>query len=94
VALGFPSGFETISDFSAQLEQLVIYGLPETYFTDYVKSLQAVTADPVQKAAGNYMLPQKALVVVAGDRKVIEAGVRALNLGMVRTLSIQEVLGE
>jgi len=94
VALGFPSGFETISDFSAQLEQLVIYGLPETYFTDYVKNLQAVTADPVQKAAGTYMLPQKALVVVAGDRKVIEAGVRALNLGMVRTLSIQEVLGE
>ena len=72
----------------------MIHGLPETYFTDYVKNLQAVTADPVQKAAGTYMLPQKALVVVAGDRKVIEAGVRALNLGMVRTLSIQEVLGE
>ena len=45
LAFGFPSNFETISDFSAQLEQLIVYGLPETYYADYVKNLQAVTAD-------------------------------------------------
>ena len=47
VALGFPSEFETIGDLSAQLEQLVVYGLPETYFAEYVKNLQAVTAEAV-----------------------------------------------
>jgi zinc protease len=94
VAFGFPSQFETISDFSGQLEQLVIYDLPENYFTDYVKHLQAVTADAVLKAANMYIQPDRFLVVVVGDRKVIEPGVRALNLGMVRTMSIQEALGE
>jgi len=94
LALGFPSQFETIGDFSAQLEQLVVYGLPDNYYADYVKNLEAVTADAVMKAAAKYIHPQRFLVVVVGDRKVIEPGIRALNLGMVRTMSVQEALGE
>jgi zinc protease len=94
IAFGFPSNFETISDFSAQLEQLIVYGLPESYYADYVKNLQAVTAEAVQKAAATYIQPQRFLVVVVGDRKVIETGIRALNLGTVRAMSIQEALGE
>jgi zinc protease len=94
LAFGFPSNFETISDFSAQLEQLIVYGLPDTYYADYVKNLQAVTADQVQKAAATDIQPPRALVVVVGDRKVIEPGIRGLNLGMVRTMSVQEALGE
>ena len=94
LAFGFPSQFETIGDFSAQLEQLIVYGLPETYYADYVKTLQAVTADAMLKAATTYVQPEKFLVVIAGDRKAIEQGVRALNLGMVRTMSVQEALGE
>ena len=94
VAFGFPSNFETIGDLSAQLEQLIVYGLPDTYYADYVRNLQAVTADAVLKASATYIQPQKFLVVVVGDGKVIEPGIRALNLGMVRTMSIQEALGE
>jgi zinc protease len=94
VALSFPSNFETIGDFSGQLEQLIVYGLPDTYFENYVRNLQAVSAEAVQKAAATYIQPQRFLVVVVGDRKVIEPGIRALNLGMVRTMSIEEALGE
>jgi predicted Zn-dependent peptidase len=94
IAFGFPSSFETISDFSAQLEQLIVYGLPDRYYEDYVKNVQAVTADAVQKAAATYIQPQKFLVVVVGDRKVIEPGIRSLNLAPVRTISVQEALGE
>jgi predicted Zn-dependent peptidase len=94
IAFGFPSNFETIGDFSAQIEQQLVYGLPDSYYADYVKNIQAVTADAVAKASATYIQPQRFLVVVVGDRKVIEPGIRALNLGMVRTMSIQEALGE
>ena len=94
VAFGFPSNFETIGDFSAQIEQQVVYGLPDSYYADYVKNIQAVTAEAVAKAAATYIQPQRFLVVVVGDRKAIEPGIRALNLGMVRTMSVQEALGE
>ena len=94
IAFGFPSEFETIGDFSAQIEELIVYGLPDSYFADYVKNIQAVTAEAVLKTATTYIQPQRFLVVVVGDRKVIEPGIRALNLGMVRTMSVQEALGE
>jgi zinc protease len=94
IAFGFPSNFETIGDFSAQMEQLLVYGLPESYYADYVKNIQAVSAEAVLKMATTYIQPQRFLVVVVGDRKVIEPGIRALNLGMVRTMSVQEALGE
>ena len=94
LAFGFPSQFETIGDFSAQLEQLVVHGLPDTYYADFVKNLQTVTREAMLKASETHIQPDRFLVVIAGDRKVIEAGVRALNLGMVRTMSVQEALGE
>jgi zinc protease len=94
IAFGFPSNFETIGDFSAQIEQQIVYGLPDSYYADYVKNIQAVTAEAVAKAAATYIQPQRFLVVVVGDRKAIEPGIRALNLGMVRTMSVQEALGE
>ena len=42
----------------------------------------------MQKAAATYIQPGKFAVVVVGDRKVIEAGVRALKLGPVRVLTV------
>jgi hypothetical protein len=33
-------------------------------------------------------------VVVVGDRKVIEQGIRALNLGPVRVMSVDEAVGQ
>ena len=42
-ALGFPSAFETTSGMAGRLADLVVYGLPETFFSDYVPKIQAVT---------------------------------------------------
>jgi zinc protease len=92
VALSFPSEFETITDLTAHLEEMAVYRLPDTYFSQYVANVQAVTAAAVQKAAATYVQPDKFAVVVVGDRKAIEAGVRALNLAPVRTLTVDEVL--
>jgi predicted Zn-dependent peptidase len=93
LALGFPSEFETIQDLASQIEQMIVYKLPEDYFEKYVANIQAVTAADVQKAAATYIQPGKFDVVIAGDRKAIEAGVRSLNLGQVRILSVQEAIG-
>jgi predicted Zn-dependent peptidase len=94
VALGFPSQFETIGDLSAQIEQLVVYGLPDDYFASYVTNVQAVTAGAVQKVAATYIQPDRFVVVVVGDRAAIEPGIRALGRGPVRTLSVAEAVGE
>jgi predicted Zn-dependent peptidase len=92
LALGFPSGFETIADLSANLEELVVYGLPDDYFERYVARIQAVTSADVARAAATYIQPQRLAVVVVGDRAAIEPGIRALNLGPVRVMGVDEVV--
>ena len=92
VALSFPSEFETIGDLTAHLEEMAIYKLPDTYFSQYIANVQAVTAAAVQKAAATYIQPEKFAVVVVGDRKAIEPGIRALNLAPVRALTVDEVV--
>jgi len=92
LALGFPGDFETIGDLAARLEELVIYGLPDDYYADYTAKLNAVTAADVQRAAAAHIRPDKLAVVVVGDGRRIEAGIRALNLGPVRMVAVDEVV--
>jgi predicted Zn-dependent peptidase len=92
ITLGFPSEFETIGDMTARLEEAAIYGLTDTFFSGYVSNVQAVTAAAVQKAAATYVQPNRFVVVVVGDRKAIEAPIRALNLAPLRVVSIDEAL--
>jgi zinc protease len=93
VSLRFPSGFETTSDISRRLEEALIYHLPEDYFSKYVQNIEAVTAADVQRVARKYIQPSRFVVVVVGDRKVIEPGIQALNLGPIKTLGIDDVFG-
>ncbi|MGH9349945.1 MAG: M16 family metallopeptidase [Vicinamibacterales bacterium] len=94
LALGFPADFETAGDLSRRIEDLIVYRLPEGYFEQYVAKVQAVTPAAVHKAAASYIQPAKFAVVVVGDAKSIEAPVRALKLGPVRVMSVQEALGQ
>jgi zinc protease len=92
IALGFPAEFETSTDLSRRLEELVVYRLPEDYFERYVPNVLAVTAAAVQQAADRYIQPSRFAVVVVGDRKSIEPGIRALNLGPVQVMTVDEAL--
>jgi predicted Zn-dependent peptidase len=93
ITLSFPSEFETIDDLSQHLEEMVVYKLPDDYFNQYAKRIEAVTSANVADASAKYIQPAKFKVVVVGDRKVIEPGIRALNLGTVKTMSVVELLG-
>jgi zinc protease len=93
VALRFPGGFETTGDVSRKLEDALVYHLRDDHFSQYVQNIQEVTAADVQRVAQKYIQPGRFVVVVVGDRKKIEPGVRALNLGPIRIATIDEILG-
>jgi len=92
IALSFPSEFETITDLTGHLEEMAVYKLPDTFFSQYIANVQAVTAAAVQKAAATYIRPDKFAVVVVGDRKRIEPGIQALKLGALRAMSVDEAV--
>jgi predicted Zn-dependent peptidase len=94
VALGFPQDFQSVAQIAGQLAELVTYDLPDDYFNNYIQRILAVTKDDVQRVAKKYLDPEKVAVIVVGDRKEIEKSVRALNLGPVQVMTIDEVLGK
>jgi len=93
VALRFPGSFETTGDISRRLEDQIVYHLPDDYYAKYVQSIQAVTAADVERVAKKYIQPDRMAVVVVGDVKTVEPGIRALNLGPIHTMAADEVLG-
>lgn len=92
LALQMPRSFETTGSVGGSLAQIFVYDLPQDYFATYIERVRAVTAADVQRAAERYIQPDKFAVVVVGDRKVIEPGVQALNLGPIKTVEIADVM--
>src|SRR4029077_3861681 len=93
IALQFPSTFETTGDVSRRLEEMIVYHLPDDYFSRYRQNLEAVTPADVQRVAQKYVHPDRVAVVVVGDRKTIEPGIRALNLGAINILTVEQIFG-
>jgi zinc protease len=75
----YPAAFETVGAISNQLANLVVYGLPDSYFNDYIGKVNAVTLDDVNRVATKYLDPSKMAIVIVGDRKVVEGGLKELG---------------
>jgi zinc protease len=92
LALQLPRSFETSRGTANALAQAYVYDLPADYYTTYAEHVRAVTAADVKRAADKYIQPDKFAVVIIGDRKVIEPGVKALNLGPLTVIEAAEIL--
>jgi zinc protease len=84
---GFPRGFETPEQISSRLTDIVLYNLPDSYFNNYIANVQAVTIDDLRRVSSKYLDPSKMVILVVGDRKAIEKGLRSLpEVGSTTTL--------
>jgi zinc protease len=92
LALQLPRTFETTRRVASAFSQIFVYSLPADYYETYGEHVAAVTTADVKRAADKYIQPDKFAVVIVGDRKVIEPGVRALNLGPVSIVTAEEVM--
>ncbi|HUF48223.1 MAG TPA: pitrilysin family protein [Vicinamibacterales bacterium] len=91
-ALGFPASFETTAGVAGNLSELVVYGLPETTFEEFVPKIQAVTSADLARAAKQYLQTDKFAVIIVGDLSTIEKPIRDGNFGPVRVLTLDEIL--
>ena len=80
--MGLSSRWESSDAVTSAMEEIVTYGLPDTYFDSYVQRIRAVTPD-MALAAGRKLIPAQNLAwVVVGDRRRIEAGLRELGMDL------------
>jgi len=78
---GFPRGFETAQQVTRAVAQLALYDLPDSYFSDFVPAVNAVTIDDVLDAARRYLDPAAFTTLVVGDPDAIGSSLAALSLG-------------
>jgi zinc protease len=78
---GYPRGFETAQQVARSVARLALYGLPDTYFEEFVPRVQAVEAADVTRVAPKYVDPARAVALVVGDYQAIAESLRPLGLG-------------
>jgi len=76
---GFPRTFETPEQLTNRLTDVVLYGLPDDYFNNYIARVRAVTVTDINRVANRYLDPSRMAILVVGDRKVVEPGLRSLT---------------
>jgi predicted Zn-dependent peptidase len=78
---GYPRGFETAQQVARSVAVLSLYGLPDSYFEEFVPKINAVTSTDVIEAAKRYLDPARLTTLVVGDYSAIAEPLRRLNLG-------------
>lgn len=89
--LGQPADFETTQQIARALVPVALYNLPLDYYNNYVQNIEAVTQADVQRVAREYINPGSLAIVIVGDRKSIESGLKAVNAG---PISIRDFNGQ
>jgi predicted Zn-dependent peptidase len=78
---GYPRSFETAQQVARSVAQLALYGLPDTYFEEFVPRVNAVGPADVIRAAERYVDPARAVTLVVGDYQAIAESLGLLGLG-------------
>jgi len=78
---GYPRGFETAQQVARSVAQIALYGLPDSYFADFVPKVNAVTSANVVDAAARYLDPSKLTTLIVGDHTAIAESLQSLELG-------------
>ncbi len=89
--LSMPSDFETTQQIANQLIPVVLYGLPLDYYNNYVSNIENITQADVQRVARQYINPSSLAIVIVGDRKSIESGLKAVNAG---PITVRDFFGQ
>jgi len=92
LTLGYPRTFETPAQIGARLADIALYGLPDNYFNNYVGSIEQVKLADISRVANAAIDPSRLAILVVGDRKVIEPGLRSLD-GLGDTITLLDVEG-
>jgi predicted Zn-dependent peptidase len=79
--LGMPGRFETVSAIGGAVGDLFVYGLPLDEYATRQKRIDAITAADVQRVAKALLHPDELRIIVVGDRKKLEDGLKGLGLG-------------
>jgi zinc protease len=83
-----PENFASVGGINASIASLYTQGLPETYYQQFARAVNAVTTDDVVRVAKQYVDPDHLAIVIVGDRATIEAPLAATKIAPIVHLDL------
>jgi len=77
----FALTFETPAQIAGALQSIILYGLPENYFNNYLQNIDAVTLKDVDRVSKKYLDTSKMAVVIVGDLSKIKEPIASMKVG-------------
>lgn len=85
---GLVRRFESVGATASSISSVYVGDLPESFFTDYARKVNAVTADDLVRVARKYIDVDHLNIVIVGDRATIEEPLRRTGIAPVIALDI------
>jgi predicted Zn-dependent peptidase len=76
----FPQSFEDPDSIAGAIEPIVVFGLADDYLAGYLAHVRGTPADEVRKVLADLARKNDRTILVVGDRKALEPGLKALGL--------------
>ena len=84
----FPERFSSVSGVNSAIAGIYTDSLPQTYYQDFAKNIDAVTKEDVVRVARQYIDPEHLAIVIVGDRHAIEAAIEATHVAPIVVLDL------
>lgn len=81
IKLAMPGRFESVSDVTSAVAELVVHDLPLDEYEKRPARIEAVTAADVKRVANELLVRDAMTVIVVGDKKSVAPQLEALGLG-------------
>ena len=83
-----PASFASVGGVNRSIASIYIQGLPEDYYQQFARAVNAVTKDDVVRVAKKYIDPDHLTILVVGDRSKIEAPLAATKIAPITVLDV------
>jgi zinc protease len=83
-----PENFASVGGINGSIGSLYVQGLPQDYYQQFARAVNAVTTDDVVRVAKQYIDPEHLAIVIVGDRSKIEAPLAATNIAPIVHLDV------
>ncbi len=84
-----PARFQSVSSVNDAIAELYTEGLPQDYYQRMAAQVRAVTKADVERVANRYLDVDHLAIVIVGDRKSIEAPLRATGIAPIQVLDVE-----
>lgn len=84
-----PASFASVGGVNNSISTIYTLGLPEDYYQQFARAIDAVTRDDVVRVAQKYIDPEHLALLIVGDRAKIEEPLKATNIAPVVLLDVE-----